>query len=87
MGNCIRFKNFGRGCNCLISNELIDMMVLIYNNEYLNFDVLIEVLVNQKDRLLGYVGLEKLLEVKWLGEKIGENFCVLGIILGFSING
>lgn len=46
MGNCIRFKNFGRGCNCLISNELIDMMVLIYNNEYLNFDVLIEVLVN-----------------------------------------
>ena len=87
MGNRIRPKNPGRGRNRLTSNELTDMMVSIYNNEYPNSDVLIEALANQKDRLLGYAGLEKLPEAKWLGEKTGENSRALGTTLGFSING
>jgi Beta-lactamase class A len=87
MGNRIRPKNPGKGRNRLTSNELTDMMVSIYNNEYPNSDVLIEALANQKDRLLGYAGLEKLPEAKWLGEKTGENSRALGTTLGFSING
>ncbi|OZH52057.1 hypothetical protein AFK68_26845, partial [Hydrocoleum sp. CS-953] len=57
------------------------------NSEYPNSDVLIEALANQKDRLLGYAGLEKLPEVKWLGEKTGENSRALGTTLGLSIDG
>ncbi len=87
MGNRIRPKNPGKGRNRLTSNELTDMMVSIYNNEYPNSDVLIEALARQKDRLLGYAGLEKLPEVKWLGEKTGENSRALGTTLGFSIDG
>ena len=87
MGNRIRPKNPGKGRNSLTSNELTDMMVSIYNNEYPNSDVLIEALARQKDRLLGYAGLEKLPEVKWLGEKTGENSRALGTTLGFSIDG
>ncbi len=87
MGNRIRPKNPGKGRNTLTSNELTDMMVSIYNSEYPNSDVLIEALARQKDRLLGYAGLEKLPEVQWLGEKTGENSRALGTTLGLSIDG
>ncbi|NES06742.1 MAG: serine hydrolase [Okeania sp. SIO2F4] len=87
MGNRIRPKNPGKGRNRLTSNELTDMMVSIYNNEYPNSDVLIEALARQKDRLLGYAGLEKLPEAQWLGEKTGENSRALGTTLGLSIDG
>ena len=87
MGNKIMPKNPGKGRNTLTSNELTDMMVSIYNYEYPNSDVLIEALARQKDRLLGYAALEELPEVKWLGEKTGENSRALGTTLGLSING
>ncbi|NEP85881.1 MAG: serine hydrolase [Okeania sp. SIO2C2] len=87
MGNRIMPKNPGKGRNTLTSNELTDMMVSIYNYEYPNSDVLIEALARQKDRLLGYAALEELPEVKWLGEKTGENSRALGTTLGLSING
>ena len=87
MGNRIMPKNPGKGRNRLTSNELTDMMVSIYNYEYPNSDVLIEALARQKDRLLGYAGLEKLPEVKWLGEKTGENSRALGTTLGLNIDG
>lgn len=87
MGNRIMPKNPGKGRNTLTSNELTDMMVSIYNNEYPNSDVLMEALARQKDRLLGYAALEELPEVKWLGEKTGENSRALGTTLALSIDG
>ncbi len=87
MGNKIMPKNPGKGRNTLTSNELTDMMVSIYNFEYPNSDVLIEALARQKDRLLGYAALEEVPEVKWLGEKTGENSRALGTTLGLNING
>ncbi|MDY7008890.1 MAG: serine hydrolase [Cyanobacteriota bacterium] len=87
MGNRIMPKNPGKGRNTLTSNELTDMMVSIYNYEYPNSDVLIEALARQKDRLLGYAALEELPEVKWIGEKTGENSRALGTTLALSIYG
>ncbi|MGB3513589.1 MAG: serine hydrolase [Microcoleaceae cyanobacterium] len=87
MGNRIMPKNPGKGRNTLTSNELTDMMVSIYNYDYPNSDVLMEALARQKDRLLGYAALEELPEVKWLGEKTGQNSRALGTTLGLSIDG
>jgi len=87
IGNRIKPKNLGRKANRITSGELTEMMVQIYNREHPGSDILIEVLANQKDRLLGYAALEQLEGVQWVGEKTGENSKAMGTTLAMYIDG
>ena len=87
IGNRIKPKNMGRKANRITSGELTEMMVQIYNGEHPGSDVLMEALADQKDRLLGYAGLEELKDAEWLGEKTGENSKAMGTTLAMNIGG
>ncbi len=86
MGNRIMPRRPGSGRNTLTSQELTEMMVKTYNQEYPGAEALIEALNRQYDRAIGYAALEDL-EAEWIGEKTGQNSRVLGTTLALSIDG
>lgn len=79
-------RNRGFASNLITSNELSAMMVQIYNCEYPEYKVLIDIFNQQVDRLLGFEAL-KTSPGRWLGEKTGENTKVRGATLAAEING
>ncbi|MBD2184522.1 serine hydrolase [Aerosakkonema funiforme] len=79
-------KNRGFGANRVTSNELSAMMMQIYNCEYPEYNVLIDIFNQQVDRELGFDAL-KTSAGNWLGEKTGENSKVRGATLAAKIKG
>ena len=86
MGEKIMPANPGSGRNRVTANELTEMMVQIYNGETPGAKQLIETLIGQYDRALGFAALQGT-QAQWLGEKTGQNSLVLDTTLAMSIDG
>ncbi|MBE9167211.1 serine hydrolase [Pleurocapsales cyanobacterium LEGE 06147] len=85
VGNRIYPSNAGGSqINRIVTRELTDMMVKIYNQEHPGDNVLLDALVRQSDRELGYQALSDSSE-QWIGEKTGKNSKVLGTTVGVLI--
>jgi beta-lactamase class A len=84
VGNRIFPANAGSQINRIATRELTDMMVTIYNQEHPGDEVLLEALVKQSDRELGYQALRDSSQ-QWMGEKTGNNSKVLGTTVGVAI--
>ncbi|MEB3359317.1 MAG: serine hydrolase [Synechococcales bacterium] len=75
-----------RRTNILTTDELTAMMVQVYRAERPSDLVLMNFLLKQRDRELGYAALANLNpEVIWAGEKTGQNSRVLGTTVATKI--
>ncbi|MFH7241636.1 MAG: serine hydrolase [Spirulina sp.] len=77
--------NRGFAPNQLTTDELTDMMVGIYNQEYPGSDAIQAALANQVDIRLGKTALRP--PMIWLGEKTGRNSQVIGSTTAVLIGG
>lgn len=77
--------NRGFAPNQLTTDELTDMMVGIYNQEYPGSDILQAALAQQVDVRLGKTALRP--PMIWLGEKTGRNSQVIGSTTAVLIGG
>lgn len=76
--------DLGETRNSLTADELTAMMLQIYNQEHPGAGVLIKILSLQRDRELGFAGLQGT-NAKWLGEKTGQTSSVLGTTLAMNV--
>ncbi|MBD2107393.1 serine hydrolase [Nodosilinea sp. FACHB-13] len=77
--------NAGSAPNVITTDELTDMMVAIYNQEFAGAHLIEAALANQRDRNLGHAAVRS--PVDWLGEKTGRNSKVLGTTTAVRVSG
>ncbi|MBD2230568.1 serine hydrolase [Phormidium tenue] len=85
VGESTHPANAGNAPNVITTDELTDMMVAIYNREFLGADLVEAALANQRDRNLGHTAVYS--PVDWLGEKTGRNSKVLGTTTAVRVSG